>query len=328
MEPQPDDSTAKAESMTSTNGFSRPISELLQDALNEIEAVETNKATGAFRVPIGFGDLDGLLGGWPRGYLIVVGGRPSSGKTNLLLNFCRMASITYRLSTMLVTGEMNSRELQSRLLSAEARIPLVALRTGHMSDKDWSLLARAMTLIADCPIHIATRPDFGIEEVSANVNRLVREAGLKLLLIDSLQWITESQALAQMSVESVLRGLKKLAETANIPVVITSSAEKRQDWDPIQERWRDPLGSLMHRDAIERVADVVILLDRPDQDEPESPYAGEANLIVAKNRNGPTLTTTVACQLHYCRFVDMTPSGFVVAAPTEERDASADEEPE
>jgi replicative DNA helicase len=309
IEPETDRSTLTAESQIVSKEFSRPISDLLLDALNEIEAVGANDTTGTFRIPTGFADLDALLGGWSQGYLIVVGGRPSSGKTNLLLNFCRVVSMKYRLPTMLISGEMNSREIQTRLVSAEARVPLHILRTGQMSDDDWGRLAREIKVIADSPIHIATPPDFGMEQVVGDVNRLVGEVGLKLLVIDSLQWITESEASAQISVEFILRRLKKLAETARIPIIVTSSAEKRgQAWDPISQ--------LMHSAAIERVADVVILLDRADQDERETPYAGEANLVVLKNRNGPTATVTVACQLHYCRFVDMGPSEYL-PGPTE-----------
>lgn len=306
-----DRSTVAPESQIVNHEFSRPISDLLLGALNEIEAVGANDATGTFRIPTGFFDLDALIGGWSQGYLIVVGGRPSSGKTNLLLNFCRAVSVKYRLPTMLISGEMNNREIQSRLVSAEARVPLHILRTGQMADEDWGRLAREIKAIADSPIHIATPPDFGMEHVIDDVNRLVREVGLKLLMIDGLQWIAESEAPTQVSVEFILRRLKKLAETAKIPIIITSSAEKRgQAWDPINQ--------LMHSAAIERVADVVILLDRADQDEPETPYAGEANLVVLKNRNGPTATITVACQLHYCRFVDMVlgPSEHL-PAPTE-----------
>ena len=209
--------------------LSRPISDLLMDALDEIEAVGTGKATGSFRIPTGFDDLDALLGGWSQGYLIVVGGRPSSGKTTLLLNFCRAASINYRLPTMVISGEMNSRELQSRLLSAESRVPLQAMRTGQMNDQDWFRLAQIMAFVADCPIHIGTPSDFRIEQFSDDVARLVRESGLKLLLIDSLQWIPDREASARESAEFTLRRLKTLAETLKIPIIITAHAERRHE---------------------------------------------------------------------------------------------------
>jgi hypothetical protein len=110
--------------------LSQALSDLLPEVLDEIEAVGTNSAIGNFRISTGFDNLDVLLGGWPQGCLAVIGGWPASGKTTLLLNFCRAASIKYRLPSMFISGEMNSRELQSRLLSAEARVRLHAMRTG------------------------------------------------------------------------------------------------------------------------------------------------------------------------------------------------------
>jgi replicative DNA helicase len=227
---------------------------------------------------------------------------------------------------MLVTGEMNSRELQSRLLSAEARIPSHVMRTGQMSDDEWGRLAHTIKLIADCPIHIATHPDLGMAQLITDVNRLVKGSELKALLIDGLQWITESDASARISAEFTLRRLKILAETAKIPIIITAHAERYSDRYPIRDLPPSRIAQLSHGDAIERVADVVILLDREDQDEPETPRAGEADLIVAKNRNGPTATITVAFQMHYCRFLDMAPNGYVVV-PDEAPHASGGEEP-
>lgn len=292
--------------------FSAPISFLLPAALDEIEAVGSNSAVGNFRIPTGFDDLDALLGGWSQGSLIIAGGRPSSGKTTLLLNFCRTASIKYRLPSMLISGEMNSKELEYRLLSAEARVPLHSIRTGQMDEQAWGRLARTMGALADAPIHIATPAEFLIEELSLDATRLSRESELKLLLIDSLQWIADSEVAARMSVEHTLRRLKTLAETLRLPVIITAHAER-----PNKKLWAtNPITQLTHSDTVERVSDVVVILHRPDQDEPESPRAGEADLIVARNRNGPTATVTVAYMYHYCRFLGLLPNGYVKLEPT------------
>jgi KaiC/GvpD/RAD55 family RecA-like ATPase len=271
-------------------------------ALDEIEAA----GAGSFGIPTGFADLDSLLAGWSEGYLIVIGGRPSSGKTTLLLHFCRTASIKYGLPAMVISGEMNSTDLQSRLLSAEARVPLQTMRTGQMNDEDWTRLALVMTVVADTPIHIGTPHDFLMEDLDADVARLARESGLKLLLIDSLQWITDSEASSRVSVEFTLQRLKRLAEKVKIPIIITAQAERGQG-EPLTT---NAISRLVYHDAIERVADVIVMLHRPDQDELEHPRAGEADLIVAKNRNGPTATITVAFQGHYCRYVDMAPDEY------------------
>jgi len=306
-EPQADISVALPQGEISTNKFSRPILDTLLDALNEIEAVGARKATSAFRIPTELDDLDALLGGWAQGYLIVVGGRPSSGKTNLLLQFCRAASADHRLPTMFVTGEMNSREIQMRLLSAQTRIPLLHLRSGRMNDDDWGRLAHEIGLVSDYPIHLATPPEFEMEQLISDASRLIREKGLKLLLIDSLQWMVEGGALAG-NAEVILRRLKRFAETEKISVIVSAHAGSHAG--------QSPMDVFTSGAAIEQAADVVILLDRLDQGEPESPYAGEANLIVAKNRNGPTATIEVACALHNCRFVTMPPENAF--PPTEE----------
>ena len=275
--------------------------------LDEIEAVGGLSSAGSFRIPTGFDYLDFLLGGWSQGYLIVVGGRPSSGKTTLLLDFCRAASVKYRLPTLFISGEMNNRELQARLLSAEARVPSHTIRTGQMNDEDWRRLAVTMRALADAPIQIGTPPDFRIERLSAEATRLVRKSGLKLLLIDSLQWITGHEVPDRMPAEFILWRLKTLAETLKISIIISASAEMRQEG----VLTASPIAQLTYSNAIERVADVVIIVDRPDQDDREHLRAGEADLIVAKNRNGPTATVTVAYQGHYCRFVNMVDGEYV-----------------
>ena len=304
-------SKSEVEAEAEAGQFSHYISELMPGVLDEIEAVGGRSSVGSFRIPTGFDILDILLGGWSQGYLIVVGGRPSSGKTTLLLDFCRAASVKYRLSTLFISGEMNNRELQSRMLSAEARVPSHTMRTGQMNDDDWRRLAVTMRALADAPIQIGTPPDFRIEQLSAEATRLVRRSGLKLLLIDSLQWIIGYEVPDRMPTESILWRLKTLAETLKISIIVSANAEMRQEG----VLTASPIAQLTHSNAIERVADVVIIVDRPDQDDREHPRAGEADLIVAKNRNGPTATVTVAFQGHYCRFVNMVDGEYVSSYP-------------
>ena len=273
-------------------------SDLLPAVLDEIDAVGARSAIGSFRIPTGFDDLDSLLGGWSQGCLIIIGGRPSSGKTTLLLNFCRAASIKYRSPSMAISGEMSGREKQTRTPSAEARVPLYTIRTGKMTEEDRHRVARATAVIADAPIHIGTRSEFGIDQISADVTALAQASGLKLLIIDGLQWMADRQASAELSTEFFLWRLKRLAETLKIPIIITAQAERVRGRLPTTA---NSIQQLKDSDAIERVADVVIMLHRPDQDDMEHPRAGEAELIVAKNRNGPTATKRVCYQYHYCR---------------------------
>lgn len=313
VSPDPEASKQEEAGATEPEGakaeqFSYYLAELMPSVLEEIEAVGLRSAVGSFRVPTGLDDLDALLGGWAQGHLIVIGGRPSSGKTTLLLHFCQIASVKYRLRTLFISGEMNNREIQSRLISAQARVPSHIMRTGQMSDDDWRRVATTMSALADAPMQIATPSDFQIEQVIPEVTTLVQKSELKLLLIDGFQWITGRDSTALASAESTLWRLKILAETLKIPVIISAHAQRRKDGFLSTRR----IAQLTHDDVIERVADVVILLDRPDQDELEHPRAGETDLMVVKNRNGPTATVTVVHQFHYCRFIGMAPSEYQI----------------
>lgn len=173
-----------------------------------------------------------------------------------------------------------------------------------MTEEDWTRLARTMSALADAPIRIGTPSEFQIKQLCADVTALVRESGLKLLLIDGLEWMTGHNLPANISAEFALWRLKSLAETLKIAVIVTAQAER------LHKNLSNQISSqnLKAGDAIDRVADVVIILHRPDQDEPLSPRMGEADLIVVKNRNGQTVTIPVAYQGHYCRFASIVPN--------------------
>ena len=221
-----------SDTQESSEQLSRPVSELLPGALSEIEAAGAGggnywQVGMTHRIPIGFSDLDALLGGWTPGNLIIIGGRSSSGKTMLLLNFCRTTAIRFALPSMLVSGELSSTEVQLRLLSAEARVPHNTIMAGQMNEDDQARLARVVPTIANAPLHIATPSTFHIGEVKAETVRLVQESGLKVLFVDGLQWITANAGPAHAStVESSLQELKDLAVRLRVPVIVSAPAEK------------------------------------------------------------------------------------------------------
>jgi replicative DNA helicase len=194
-----------------------------------------------------------------------------------------------------------------RLLSAEARVPMHVMRTGQMSDDDWARLARRMSEVADAPLFIDDSPNMSLMEIRAKCRRLKQRHDLKLVIIDYLQLMSSSSRRVenrQQEVSEFSRSLKLLAKELEVPVVALSQLnrgpEQRQDKRPL-------LSDLRESGSIEQDSDVVILLHREDAYERESPRAGEADLIIAKHRNGPTATVTVAFQGHYSRFVDMAP---------------------
>jgi replicative DNA helicase len=191
-----------------------------------------------------------------------------------------------------------------RLLSAEARVPLQAMRTGQMTDDDWARLARRMSEVADSPLFIDDSPNMSMMEIRAKCRRLKQRSDLKFVIIDYLQLMSSPKRVEnrQQEVSEMSRSLKLLAKEIEVPVIALSQLnrgpEQRTDKKPM-------LSDLRESGSIEQDADVVILLHREDAYERESPRAGEADLIVAKHRNGPTATVTVAFQGHYSRFVDM-----------------------
>jgi replicative DNA helicase len=199
---------------------------------------------------------------------------------------------------------MGRNEITMRLLSAESRVPLQTMRTGQMNDDDWARLARRMSEVADAPLFIDDSPNMSMMEIRAKCRRLKQRHDLKFVIVDYLQLMSSPRRVEnrQQEVSDLSRSLKLLAKELEVPVVALSQlnrgSEQRTDKKPM-------LSDLRESGSIEQDSDVVILLHREDQYEKESPRAGEADLIVAKHRNGPTATVTVAFQGHYSRFVDM-----------------------
>jgi replicative DNA helicase len=224
--------------------------------------------------------------------------------STLALDFARAAAIKHQLATVMFSLEMSRNEITMRLLSAEARIPLQAMRTGQLGEDDWTKLARRMAEVVDAPLFIDDSPNMSMMEIRAKCRRLKQRHDLRLVIVDYLQLMTSPRRVEnrQQEVSEMSRSLKLLAKEVDVPVVAISQLnrgpEQRNDKRPL-------LSDLRETGAIEMDSDVVILLHRVDNYEPESPRAGECDLIVAKHRNGPTATITVAFQGHYSRFVDM-----------------------
>ena len=279
------------------------LAQLLQPTLDQIEAAGANGGvmTG---IPTGFTDLDRLLNGLHPTQLIIVAGRPGLGKSTAGLDFVRAASVKHNLASAIFSLEMSKVEIVMRLLSAEARVPLHKLRSGDLTDDDWTKLARRMGEIEEAPIFVDDTPSMTLMEIRAKARRLKQRHDLKLIVVDYLQLMTSPKRTEtrQQEVAELSRGLKLLAKEVECPVVAVSQLnrgpEQRQDKRP-------QLSDLRESGSIEQDADVVILLHRDDYYDKESPRGGEADFIVAKHRNGPTDTITVASQLHLSRFVDM-----------------------
>ena len=279
------------------------LAELLQPALDEIEAVGSRDGILA-GIPTGFGDLDRLLQGLHPGQLIVVAGRPGLGKSTVSMDFARNAAIRHNHTSAIFSLEMSKIEIVTRILAAEARVPLHVLRSGQLSDDDWTRLARRMGEISEAPIFVDDTPNMTLMEIRAKARRMRQRHDLKLVVVDYLQLMTSPKRVEsrQQEVSEISRGLKLLAKEIECPVIAVSQLNR----GPEQRTDKRPqLADLRESGSIEQDSDVVILLHRDDYYDKESPRAGEADFIVAKHRNGPTDTVTVAAQLHFARFYDM-----------------------
>lgn len=226
--------------------------------------------------------------------------------STLALDFARACSIKNNLPSVIFSLEMGRNEIAMRLLSAEARVALHHMRSGSMTDDDWTRLARRMPEVTGAPLYIDDSPNLSMMEIRAKCRRLKQRNDLQMIVIDYLQLMqtggSRRPESRQQEVSEMSRNLKLLAKELEVPVIALSQLNR----GPEQRTDKKPMVSdLRESGSIEQDADLVILLHREDAYEKESPRAGEADLIVAKHRNGPTATITVAFQGHYSRFVDM-----------------------
>ncbi len=280
-----------------------PLSAIMEATLDEIEAI-SNRDGGLTGVPTGFADLDELTNGLHGGQMVIVAARPAVGKSTLALDLCRSASVHHNMTSVIFSLEMTRNEITMRLLSAEAKIPLNHMRNGHMSDDDWAKLARKMGEVSSAPLFIDDSPNMTMMEIRAKARRLKQRHDLRLVVVDYLQLMTSGKKVEsrQVEVSEFSRQMKLLAKELDVPVVALSQLnrgpEQRADKRPM-------LSDLRESGSLEQDSDVVILLHREDVYEKESTRPGEADLIVAKHRNGPTRDVVVAFQGHYSRFVDM-----------------------
>ena len=220
------------------------------------------------------------------------------------IDIVRSAAIKHNMAAVVFSLEMSRNEITMRLLSAEARVHLQKLRTGQMGEEDWAKIAQTMGRISEAPLFIDDSPNMSLMEIRAKCRRLKQRHDLKLVVIDYLQLMTSGKRVEsrQQEVSEFSRALKLLAKELEVPVIAISQLNR----GPEQRTDKRPaMSDLRESGSIEQDADMVILLHREDAYEKESPRAGEADLIVAKHRNGPTDTITVAFQGHYSRFVDM-----------------------
>jgi len=278
--------------------------------MDELDAIASRGGVSR-GVPTGIRDLDELTNGLQAGQMIVIAARPGVGKSTLGLDIARSAAIKNQQATCIFSLEMSKHEITMRLLSAEAKVPLHHMRSGSLSDEDWSKLARRMGEVADAPLYIDDSPNMTMMEIRAKARRLKQRNDLKLVVIDYLQLMTSGKRVEsrQQEVSEFSRALKLLAKELEVPVIAMSQlnrgSEQRQDKKPM-------LSDLRESGSIEQDADVVMFIFREEYyvgraepmrrpDEPDDKFndrcdrwandvervAGLAEIIIAKQRHGP-----------------------------------------
>lgn len=298
---------AQSDVFAVTRGIAREdvvdLNNSIEAAIEQIEMAQQRggEMTG---VPTGFAELDEATHGLHGGQFIILAARPAVGKSTLALDFARNAAIKHKRATVFFSLEMGRAEIAMRMLSAESQIPLQNLRKGAIGDSDWSRLAAVRSQINDAPLFIDDSPNMTLIEIRAKARRLMQRVDLKMIVIDYLQLMTSGKKVEnrQQEVSEFSRALKLLAKELNIPVIAISQLNRNSE----QTKDKKPeISQLRESGSLEQDADVVILLHREAQYERDHPRANEADLILAKQRNGPTGTFVVAFQGHYSRFMDM-----------------------
>jgi replicative DNA helicase len=279
----------------------RAVGDLLDEAFAAITAA--SQVRGLTGVPTGFADLDRLTNGLQSGQMIVIAARPSVGKSTLAMNIARAAALRH-LTTAVFSLEMSRGEIMARLLSDIAGVLLQKIRKGTVDGNEKARLHAYGDLITRAKLYIDDSPNLTLPQIRAKSRRLKQQNDLRLVVVDYLQLMTSGRRVEsrQQEVSEFSRALKLMAKELEVPVVALSQLnrgpEGRTDKRPV-------MSDLRESGSIEQDADLVALIHREDMYDKETPRAGEADIIVAKNRNGPTDTITVAAQLHYSRFVDM-----------------------
>jgi replicative DNA helicase len=279
-----------------------PLADILEGAIAEIEAI-ANHDGDMVGVPTGLRDLDTLTQGLQPGQLVILAARPAIGKSTLGLDVARSASVKNGLASVIFSLEMSRTEIMMRLLSAEGSIQLHNIRSGRMGAADWQKVAQRQDALRDAPLFIDDSPNMTMTEIRAKCRRLKQQHDLRLVVVDYMQLMTSGKKVEsrQQEVSEFSRALKLLAKEIEVPVIAISQLnrgpEQRTDKKPM-------LADLRESGSLEQDADVVVLIHREDFYDKEN-RPGEADLIVAKHRNGPTDTVAVSFQGHYSRFVDL-----------------------
>lgn len=293
---------------SSKAGCFKGMKELLKTTVERIDELfeRGDSITG---IATGFDQLDEKTSGLQNGDLIIIAGRPSMGKTSLAMNIAEYAVIQKQEYVAIFSMEMPSNQLTMRMLSSIGRINQQHIRTGRLTDEDWPRLTSAVSMLSESKLFIDDSPALSPTEIRARARRLKKEHGLSLIIIDYLQLmqITGSNENRTNDVSEISRSLKALAKELDVPVIALSqlnrSLEQRTDKRPV-------MSDLRESGAIEQDADLIVFIYRDEVYNEETPDKGTAEIIIAKQRNGPIFKTRLTFLGQFTRFENFIPEMY------------------
>ncbi len=288
-------------------GF-KSLKEILPETVDRIDVLHQSDGsiTG---ISSGYTEFDKLTAGLQAGDLVIVAGRPSMGKTTFAVNIAENAAIGSKVPTAIFSMEMPSSQLAFRMISSLGRVDQSHLRTGNFPDEDWSRINTAVQLMSDAPIFIDDTAGLAPTEIRARARRLQREHGLGLIVVDYLQLMqvpgnNENRA---TEISEISRSLKALAKELSVPVIALSqlnrSVEQRTDKRPV-------MSDLRESGAIEQDADMIIFIYRDEVYNPDTPRKGIADIVIAKQRNGPIGEFPLTFVGRYTKFENWVPESY------------------
>jgi len=288
-------------------GF-KALKDILPAAVDRIDTLHQSDGdiTG---ISTGYNEFDKMTAGLQAGDLIIVAGRPSMGKTTLAINIAENAAIGSKVPTAIFSMEMPSQQLAFRMISSLGRVDQTHLRTGNFPDEDWSRINTAVQLMSEAPIFIDDTPGLSPGEIRARARRLQREHGLGLIVVDYLQLmqVPGNKENRATEISEISRGLKALAKELECPVIALSqlnrSVEQRTDKQPV-------MSDLRESGAIEQDADLILFIYREEVYNKDTPRKGIADIVIAKQRNGPIGDFPLTFVGRYTKFENWVPDTY------------------
>lgn len=279
------------------------IKDIIKDGIELIESLyhKKSRVTG---ISTGFRDLDLKTAGLQKGDLIIAAGRPSMGKSAFVTSIASYVAVEEKIPVAIFSLEMSKEQLMQRFLCAEAKVEINRVRTGFLAPSEWPILTNAAGKLSEAPIYIDDTPAMSIFEIRSKARRLKAHHNIQLLLVDYLQLIRGMRRgdNRQQEISDISQSLKALAKELNIPVIAVSQLSRAVE---SREGHRPKLSDLRESGAIEQDSDVVILLFREEYYKPTDENQGVADIIIAKQRNGPVGTIKLTFLKEYTKFTDM-----------------------